>query len=58
MQALITFVTFVGGLLFSLAVAIAVEEFIFGRIFCMFFTAAKPSPDRPILVRLTADSHR
>jgi hypothetical protein len=57
MQALMTFITVVAGLLFSLAVAIAVEEFIFGQIFRLFFSAPKPSA-RPVLVRLTADSHQ
>ena len=53
MQLLISFITVVGGLLFSLAVAIAVEEFIFGQIFRLFFTAPKPSTARPVLIRLT-----
>ncbi|HXF14645.1 MAG TPA: hypothetical protein VN517_15925 [Terriglobales bacterium] len=57
MQTLITFITVVAGLLLSLAVAIAVEEFIFGQIFRLFFSAPKPSA-RPVLVRLTADSHQ
>jgi hypothetical protein len=54
MQALITFITVVGGLLFSVAVAVLVEEFIFGQIFRMFFAPPKPSAGRPILVRWTA----
>lgn len=54
MQLLISLITVVGGLLFSLAVAIVVEEFIFGQIFRLFFTAAKPSPARPVLIRLTS----
>ncbi len=58
MQLLINFITVVGGLLFSLAVAIVVEEFIFGQIFRLFFTAAKSSAGRPVLIRLTADSHQ
>ena len=58
MQPLITFITVVGGLLLSLAVAIVVEEFIFGQIFRLFFTAPKPAAARPVLVRLTADSHQ
>ena len=58
MQQLITFITVLGGLLFSLAVAIVVEEFIFGQIFRLFFTAPKTSAARPILMRLTADSHQ
>lgn len=58
MQLLINFITVVGGLILSLAVAIVVEEFIFGQIFRFFFTAAKPSTPRPVLVGLTADSHQ
>jgi len=58
MQLLITFITVVGGLLFSLAVAIGVEEFIFGQIFRMFFAPPRSSAARPVLVRLTADSHQ
>jgi hypothetical protein len=57
MQLLITFITVVGGLIFSLAVAILVEEFIFGQIFKMFFAPPKPSGSRPILVRWTAQGH-
>jgi hypothetical protein len=58
MQSLITFITVAGGLLLSLAVAIVVEEFIFGQIFRLFFAAPKPSAARPVLVRLTAGSHQ
>lgn len=58
MQPLITFMTVVGGLLLSLVVAIVVEEFIFGQIFRLFFTARKPAAARPVLVTLTADSHQ
>jgi hypothetical protein len=54
MQLLIAFITVVGGLILSLAVAIVVEEFIFGQIFRMFFAPPKPSSVRPILVRWTA----
>jgi hypothetical protein len=57
MQPLVTFITVVGGLLLSLAVAIVVEEFVFGQIFHLFFTAPKPSA-RPVLVRLTAEGHQ
>ena len=54
MQALIAFITVVGGLLFSIAIAVIVEEFIFGQIFKIFFvrpnpSAAKPSPSFPVL---------
>ena len=58
MQTLVTFITVVGGLLLSLAVAIAVEEFIFGQIFRFFFAAPEPSAARPVLVRLPANSHQ
>ena len=58
MQTLITFITVVAGLLFSLAVAIIVEEFIFGQIFRLFFTAPRSAAARPVLVRLTANSHQ
>ena len=54
MQALVTFITVVGGLLFSVAVAVVVEEFIFGQIFKMFFAPPKRSTGRPILVTWTA----
>lgn len=45
MQQLITFLTVVGGLVFSVAVAVLVEELIFGQVFKLFF---KPQP-RPVL---------
>jgi hypothetical protein len=45
MQQLITFLTVVGGLLFSLGVALLVEELIFGQVFKLFF---RPQP-RPAL---------
>jgi hypothetical protein len=41
MQQLITFMAVVGGLVFSIAVALLVEELIFGQVFKMFF---KPQP--------------
>ena len=44
MQLVITFITVVAGLIFSVAVAVAVEEFIFGQIFKMFFASPKPAP--------------
>jgi hypothetical protein len=43
MDQVITFMTVVGGLAFSIAVAVVVEEFIFGRVFGLFFT---PQPIR------------
>lgn len=41
MQQLITFMAVVGGLVFSVAVALLVEELIFGQVFKLFF---KPQP--------------
>jgi hypothetical protein len=43
MQVLITFMSVVAGLLFSVAVALLVEELIFGQVFRLFFT---PQPVR------------
>ena len=43
MQMVITFMAVVAGLVFSVAVALVVEELIFGQIFRMFFT---PQPIR------------
>jgi hypothetical protein len=47
MDALITFITVVGGLLFSIAVAVVVEEFIFGQIFKLFFASPKTASSAP-----------
>lgn len=41
MLQVITFMAVVGGLLFSVAVALLVEELIFGQVFKLFF---KPQP--------------
>jgi hypothetical protein len=38
MQQLITFLAVVAGLVFSVAVALVVEELIFGQVFQLFFT--------------------
>ena len=38
MQVAITFMAVVGGLVFSVAVALLVEEVIFGQVFRLFFT--------------------
>ncbi len=43
MQMLITFMAVVAGLLFSVAIALLVEEWIFGQVFRPFFT---PQPVR------------
>jgi len=41
MQMAITFMAVVAGLVFSLAVALLAEEFIFGQVFRLFFAPAK-----------------
>lgn len=38
MQMAVTFLTVVAGLIFSVAVAVVVEELIFGQVFRLFFT--------------------
>ena len=43
MQLIITFMAVVAGLVFSVAVALLVEEMIFGQVFRLFFT---PQPVR------------
>ena len=41
MQMAITFIAVVGGLVFSLAVALLAEELIFGQVFRLFFAPGK-----------------
>ena len=41
MQMAISFMAVVGGLIFSLAVALLAEELIFGQVFRMFFVSGK-----------------
>jgi ABC-type enterobactin transport system permease subunit len=41
MQMAITFMAVVGGMIFSLAVALLAEELIFGQLFRLFFAAGK-----------------
>ena len=40
MQQLMTFMAVIAGLVFSVAVALAIEELIFGKVFQLFFTPA------------------
>ena len=40
MQLAMTFMAVVAGLVFSVAVGLVVEEFIFGQVFRIFFTPA------------------
>jgi hypothetical protein len=48
MQTAITAVTVVAGMVFSLAVALLVEELIFGKVFCVVFArqAARARAER------------
>lgn len=41
MQMAITFLAVIGGLVFSLAIAVLAEEIIFGQVFRLFFGPAK-----------------
>jgi hypothetical protein len=41
MQMAMTFLAVVGGLIFSLAIALLAEEIIFGQIFRLFFASGK-----------------
>jgi ABC-type enterobactin transport system permease subunit len=41
MQMAITFMAVVGGMVFSLAVALLAEELIFGQVFRLFFATSK-----------------
>jgi hypothetical protein len=45
-ESLLQFLVVVGGLMFSLATAILIEELIFGRIFRVVF-ARRPEPSNP-----------
>jgi hypothetical protein len=48
MQFLMTAISVIAGLAFSLAIAILVEELIFGKVFGLFFT---PQPVRQTTAR-------
>ena len=44
MQLVITFMAVVAGLIFSVAVALLAEEFIFGQVFRLFFAGQMARP--------------
>jgi hypothetical protein len=46
MQMAITFMAVVGGMIFSLAIALLAEELIFGQVFRLFF-ARQEAADKP-----------
>ena len=47
MQMVITFMAVVAGLIFSVAVALLAEEFIFGQVFRLFFIRGTARPMAP-----------
>ncbi len=58
MQFAITFMAVVAGLVFSIAIAIVVEELIFGQIFRLFFSPRPAPPTRPVLAGWVAQPVR
>jgi hypothetical protein len=42
MELVFTIVAVIGGMTFSLAIAILVEELIFGKVLCVFFAPRAP----------------
>ncbi len=57
MQMAITFLAVVGGLIFSLAIALLAEEIIFGQVFRLFFAparlATREMTAKPVTVKST-----
>lgn len=51
----ITFMAVVGGLIFSLAIALLAEELIFGQVFRLFFAQRKLAPVKVAPARLTVE---
>jgi hypothetical protein len=51
MQMVITFMAVVAGLIFSVAVALLAEEFIFGQVFRLFFAQQRVQQPVPQIVR-------
>jgi hypothetical protein len=49
MQMVITFMAVVAGLIFSVAVALLAEEFIFGQVFRLFFAKQRVQTIRPMI---------
>lgn len=44
MELVFTTLAVIGGMTFSLAIAILVEALIFGKLFCVFFAPRSPQP--------------
>ena len=59
MELLFTTVAVIGGMTFSLAVAILVEELIFGKVLCVFFAPRAPQPKTAVpALEVGKESHR
>jgi len=60
MQMAITFLAVVGGMIFSLVVAVLAEELIFGQVFRLFFArqavAVKSEQERRVTERLVKEN--
>jgi hypothetical protein len=56
MQMAITFMAVVGGLIFSLAVALLAEELIFGQVFRLFFASQRLASQKLATQRLASDT--
>ena len=52
MQMAITFMAVVAGMVFSLAVALLAEEFIFGQVFRLFFARQSVQQTAPVRTEL------
>jgi hypothetical protein len=48
MELVFATVAVIGGMTFSLAIAILVEELIFGKVLCVFFAPRSPQPKRAV----------
>jgi hypothetical protein len=49
MQMAITFLAVVGGMIFSLAIALLAEELIFGQVFRLFFARANCQAEKVVV---------
>lgn len=56
MQMAITFLAVVGGLIFSLAIALLAEEIIFGQVFRLLFSTSRLAPKEMVATSLAAKS--
>jgi hypothetical protein len=54
MQMAITFMAVIGGMIFSLAVALLAEELIFGQVFRLFFAQTRLQAQKAVLHAMTS----